>query len=365
MTSSIGHEISDRLRIQFLHGPVYTKNVSVSRYRNHRVIAREFARLVERRAPPDLVLCSFPTIELSAAAVAFGRQHRIPVFLDIRDLWPDEILARVPLALRGVGRLMLWPMFQEAGQALKGATGIVGISETYLDWALSRARRGPTSSDRVFPLGYTGQLSRSEPGPEIGAKLRALGVNPARKVLWFSGTFVGSIDLGTVIEAARALTGNPAIQFVFSGAGERDKEWRRQAAGLENVVFTGWVGSEELLWLSRVAWAGLAAYRVGASMSLPNKLFEYMSMGLPVLLGLEGEAKALVVGEALGATYEPGNVGNLVEVISRIAQDDEWRSECALRARRLFEDRYSIETLYARYADFLEDQCRQFSRRSH
>jgi len=357
--ASVVHEVSDCLRIQFLRGPTYARNVSMARYWNHRVIAREFSRLAGGLAPPDLVLCSFPTIELSAAAVAFGVQRGIPVFLDIRDLWPDEILARVPLAMRGVGRLVLWPLFRDAAQALRAATGIIGISESYLHWALNRAGRSRTSADRVFPLGYTADLNRSEPRPEVGARLRALGVDPAKKILWFSGTFVGNIDLGTVIEAARALSGNRTIQFVFSGSGERDREWRRQAAGLGNVVFTGWVESEELLWLSRVAWAGLAAYRVGASMSLPNKLFEYMSMELPVLLSLKGEAKALVISEGLGAVYEAGSARSLVELVSRIVEDAEWRAQCASRARRLFEERYSLDTLYASYADFLEGQCPQ------
>lgn len=358
VTSSAMHVVSENFRIQFLRGPTYTRNVSLARFWNHRVIAREFERLAEIWAVPDIVLCSFPTIELSATAVAFGRRRGIPVFLDIRDLWPDEILSRIPVKMRSAGRLVLSPLFREAARALQGATGIIGISEAYLGWALHRARRARTPSDRVFPLGYTGQLHRTEPGPEVGARLQAMGVDPAKRILWFSGTFVGNIDLGTVIEAARVLSGNPAIQFVLSGSGEREAEWRRQAAGLENVVFTGWVGSEELLWLSRVAWAGLAAYRVGASMSLPNKLFEYMSMGLPVLLSLEGEAKTLVVGEGLGAFYAPGRTESLVEVASRIVADPEWRTQCASRARKLFEERYSIATLYGNYADFLEEQSR-------
>ena len=179
VTSSAVHVVSGKLRIQFLHGPTYTRNVSVVRYWNHRVIAREFVRLAGGEALPDLLLCSFPTIELSAAAVAFGRRHGVPVFLDIRDLWPDEILARVPRWMRGAGRLVLAPLFREAARALQGATGIVGISEAYLGWALDRAQRPRTTSDRVFPLGYTGQLHRAEPGPEVGARLLAMGVDPA------------------------------------------------------------------------------------------------------------------------------------------------------------------------------------------
>jgi glycosyltransferase involved in cell wall biosynthesis len=354
--SSAEHVVSDGLKVQFLHGPVYRRNVSFARQRNHWTISREFRRLAPQQPRPDIILCSFPTIELSLAAVEFGRPLGIPVFLDIRDLWPDEILTRIPKVVRALGRWALRPLFREAHQALRGATGLVAISDSYLQWALAGARRTRAPSDRVIPLGYTGQLDHAEPGPEVGEKMRALGVDPEKKVYWFSGTFVGNIDLGTVIEAAKALAGDANIQFVFSGAGERDGEWRAKASRLQNVIFTGWAGSEELAWLSRVAWAGLGAYRQGATMSLPNKLFEYMSMGLPVLFCLEGEARQLVLEHGLGAVYEPGDPRSLVELIRRTAGDPEWRAQCSQRATKLFSAHYSIGTLYTAYAEFLEEQ---------
>ena len=355
--ASVEHVVADRLRVQFLHGPLYRRNVSLARLRNHRAIAREFVRLAPRQSPPDLILCSFPTIELSRAAVEFGRRLGIPVFLDIRDLWPDEILTRVPAGARTLTRWLLRPLFVEAHQALHGATGIIAISESYLQWALSRGRRTRTSIDRVFPLGYTGQIDQAEPAPEVGEKLRALGVDPAKKIFWFSGTFVGNIDLGTVIDAAKALVGDSRIQFVLTGSGERNEEWRSKARGVSNVVFTGWAGSDELAWLSRVAWVGLGAYRPGATMSLPNKLFEYMSMGLPVLMGLGGEARQLVLKHGLGAVYEPGNRDSLADLVRKVAGDPEWRSQCGSRARDLFRAQYAMDTLYTGYAEFLEEQA--------
>ncbi|MCC7257964.1 MAG: glycosyltransferase family 4 protein [Gammaproteobacteria bacterium] len=357
MNQSCSHTVSENLELQFLHGCLYRRNVSIARYRNHRQIAREFSRIALTRERPDLVLCSYPPIELSEAAVAYAAARDIPVYLDIRDLWPDEILTRVPDPARPVARLALAPLYRAAQRAVRGATGLIGISQAYLDWGLRMAGRHATAQDLVIPLGYTGNLDRIRHSPATERRLRDVGVDPGKQMCWFSGTFVGNIDLGTVIEAARLLADREDIQFVFSGSGERDTAWRRQAAGLNNVIFTGWVGSEELAWLSTVAWAGLGAYKPNATMSLPNKLFEYMSMGLPILLSLGGEAERLVTDHGLGDCYRAGDAGHLAALVRQRSTDTGWRSACSRNGRELFQSTFSPDIVYRRYADTLEDRA--------
>src|SRR5207247_1738128 len=55
-------------RLVLLHGTGYTKNVSLRRIADHRATARAFTRLAEAQDRPDVILCSLPTLELSAAA---------------------------------------------------------------------------------------------------------------------------------------------------------------------------------------------------------------------------------------------------------------------------------------------------------
>ena len=88
-------EVESGLEIQFLHGRMYTKNVSVARLLNHLEIARQFRRLSTREGTPDVILSSYPTIELCDEAVQYGTRHNVPVLLDIRDLWPDEMSAHI------------------------------------------------------------------------------------------------------------------------------------------------------------------------------------------------------------------------------------------------------------------------------
>src|SRR5207245_6850376 len=65
--------VDAQYEVHFLHGPVYRRNVSVARLRNHREIAREFRLAAPKVPAPDLILCSLPPLELCVEAVKIGR----------------------------------------------------------------------------------------------------------------------------------------------------------------------------------------------------------------------------------------------------------------------------------------------------
>ena len=110
------------LCIRMLHAPGYQRNVSVSRLWNHRAISRAFRRLAPGGLPPDVIVCSMPTLEVSVAAVEYGRERGVPVVLDVRDMWPDIFLDLVPRWARSPGRLLLAPYFHMAQRSCRMAS---------------------------------------------------------------------------------------------------------------------------------------------------------------------------------------------------------------------------------------------------
>jgi glycosyltransferase involved in cell wall biosynthesis len=134
----------------------------------------------------------------------------------------------------------------------------------------------------------------------------------------FIGTFGRTYDLSTVISAARELNrqGDDQIQFVLCGHGERADEWRRAAAGLKNVVFPGWVDAAQWTYLQGLRTVGLAAYARNAPQSIPNKLFEYMSGGAPVLSSLQGEGAQFLKENSCGLTYMPGDPASFLSALA-------------------------------------------------
>lgn len=350
--TTISHEGG---QIIALHGCGYPRNLSLRRFRENALVARRFAHRAVRAELPDLILCSYPIIELCHEGVRFGRSRGVPTVVDVRDLWPDVIVNAVPGPLRPVARIGLGWLQRQAEYVLRGCDGIAGISPQYLDFGLGLAGRGRRESDAIFSLGYGIEAPAPEALERARERLEALGVNPERRIVWYVGTFGSTYDLLPVIEGARRCGElEQDVQFVISGAGDDDAMLRARAAGLANVCFTGWVGAAEVFWLRQVAAVGLQPYRAGAPQGLANKLFEYISAGIPVVSSLAGENERFVAQHGCGVTYRAGDAGDFVAKLRAVLQNDANRRTMGAAGLRAFEAEHSSSMVYGRMADYLE-----------
>jgi glycosyltransferase involved in cell wall biosynthesis len=349
-------ETSIGAKLQFLRGRGYRRNVSLSRLVNHAQIAHRFKHRSRSMPRPDIILCSYPTIELSAAAVYYARAGSVPILLDVRDLWPDIFLSLLPSWARPAGRVALASMFRQGRRALVEADGLLAVSQGYLEWGLERAGRGIRPTDHVFPLGYL--PAEWTEGEELVflQKIHKLGIDPDRFLVTFAGTFGRSYDLATVIAAARkiAAEGKQVVQFVLCGAGERQGEWRELAGALPNVRFTGWLTGGELSCLLKYSKVGLAAYSPHAPQGIPNKVIEYFAAGLPVLCSLPGEARKLLEEHGCGFYYPAGDATALAARITELSSEPAKRDHAGARARAVFAAHYSAVRVYGSMADHLE-----------
>lgn len=349
-----------RLRLELLHAPGYRRNVSLARIRHQRVIARHFTARVEALPAPDLLYCCVPTLEVTEAALRYAKPRGIPVVVDVRDLWPDIFVAAIPGPLRAPVRLLLHSEFRRARRIFQSAAAILAVSDGYLEWGLRYAGRARQSGDAVFPHAYP------RPTPDAGAvarargELEALGVDRRRVICAFVGSFGRTYDLGTVIEAARLLwrEDRADVQFVLAGDGERRAAWHKQAAGLSNVVFTGWLSAQAITALLGMARFGLAAYAADAPQGLPNKLGEYLSAGIPVLSSLRGETARLLHEAGCGASYPAGDAPALAALLKQLSANETARAEMGRRALERYDAEFSAQSVYGRLADHLEEFVR-------
>jgi glycosyltransferase involved in cell wall biosynthesis len=348
--------VNDCLELQFLDGMPYEKNVSLARLQNHRQIGNDFAVLSRARPKPDVILCSFPTIELSLEAARYGCHHTVPVILDVRDLWPDIFADVAPAGLRSLIKFASIPMMRQARAAFRACSAITGVSEQYLAWGLRKAGRKQWPTDRVFPLGYRRNVAAPSAARALATRLKTCGVDTRQPIAAFVGSFGRSYDLATVIRAARELetAGETSVQFVFCGRGENEADWRALADGLTNVFFPGWLNAEELAVLLSLASIGLAAYAPGAPQGIPNKVIEYLSADLPVLCSLPGESRELLEVAGCGLYYAAGDSSQLAELIWRVLTTVQLRTTMRHAAHSVFERKYSADVVYRDMGNYIE-----------
>lgn len=360
----------DGYRIELLYGPSYRRNVSLARAAHHRAIGRRFAEVAETRARPDVIVASLPIPELADAAVQYGRRHGIPVIVDVRDLWPDVILEMVPAVVRPLARVVAAPIAAATDRALRGATALIGPSEGFVDWGLTRAGRTRTSCDRAVPFGYVATPPSDEERARARAAWRERGVERSNDDLLtacFFGTIGYQFSLKTVIDAARrCFEERRPWRFVVCGAGATLPALRRYAAGLPNVVLPGSVGQAEIWELMRLSAVGIAPYRPSPNFALniPNKFAEYLSAALPVLTTIDGEVGSRIRATGCGALYRHDSPAALVDALRAFEGRDE-REHASAAARALFEREFVAERLYERLADFLWQVAAESKPRVH
>ena len=75
--------------IRLINMPAYKSNLSVMRVVSQAITGVRFYRAISKENPPDLIVSAYPVIEMAFFSVFFSYKKRIPVIVDVQDLWPD------------------------------------------------------------------------------------------------------------------------------------------------------------------------------------------------------------------------------------------------------------------------------------
>lgn len=345
--------VRDGLNIIALKGFGYKRNVSFSRYIDHRIVAKKFKKLAPRSERPDIIIASTPPHDLAYEAVLFGRAHNIPVIVDIRDPWPDIFLDYLPAGVQGVAKLVFYKDFKAIAETMRMADGLVSVTESFLEWGIRYARRLKQPDDRVFSLGY--KRKKIQDYSKVRDKFAALYERVKDKFIVF---FVGTLSRSyhnprLLVTAAEKMKGEKDIHFVIAGDGELFAELEAASRHLENISLTGWLDYDEIEF-----WLGLAKVGVcpvAREADLPtNKVYSYLSAGLPVVSAFQGEIKKMIELHRVGLYYPPNDIDALTTCLTKLYDDKEFYSRCSENARRVFDEFYDADKIYEDYAGYIE-----------
>lgn len=351
-------EIEPNLTIVGLHGRPYTKNISLARIQHHRDVASDFKRLAQGLSVPDVIVASMPPLELSQAATVYGNEHRVPVDVDIRDLWPDIFLEVAPKGLKWAGRIALLPFYSMLSRSVHGAAAVSGVSESAVDWALRHASRTRSQFDGALPLAY----SPDEISPDALQKAEAFwdkeGIisDPEALTICFFGSLTPRIELDTVMEAAKRIPAELAgkIRIVLCGTGALEQAVRDCAMQTPFLSYHGWVDAAQISALLRRSQVGLLPYQSSPDFvrAIPNKVFDYLAGGMPILTCLTGVTGVLVTKNHAGWLYRNGDADDLVRHLVELHRDREQLAAAAANSADIAKD-YSAAKIYGAFRERL------------
>jgi glycosyltransferase involved in cell wall biosynthesis len=191
-----------------------------------------------------------------------------------------------------------------------------------------------------------------------GAGFREANQLTDKYVLIYAGAHGISNDLGVVLECAGILVQNPVIRFVFLGDGKEKPHLQAQAAqmGLNNVIFLPPLPKNEM----SAALAGsdaciailkpLDAYKT----TYPNKVFDYMAAGRPVVLAIDGVIRDVVEEADCGVFPRPGDAQDMANAIQFLEAGRGHGASMGMNGRRFLEENFSREIVAEKLASLFE-----------
>lgn len=255
---------------------------------------------------PDAVIGSSPQLFAALGALILARRHGLPFILEVRDLWPETMMALAER--RGPGYHLLdrvaWYLYERASRIVVLARG----SADYL------ADRGVERDRLVYiPNGVDPDMFGGD-------------VRPERATLTFlyAGAHGPLNGLDAVIGAADRLRERSDIRFLLVGDGPVKEELVEAAGrrGLSNIEFRDPVAKRAMPALMGEADAGLMVLRQADIFEFgvsPNKLFDYFGAGLPVVCNVPGGVARMVAEAGGGVQARDAGAGALADAVERVA----------------------------------------------
>jgi glycosyltransferase involved in cell wall biosynthesis len=174
----------------------------------------------------------------------------------------------------------------------------------------------------------------------------------------FRALFVGKLiplhGVEVILEAARLA---PEIPFRVIGSGQLEQ---LLGARPENVEWIPWVNYEDLpreLWGAGCA-LGIFAPSPKTMRVIPNKAYQALACGTPLITGDTPAARELLADERDAILVPPGDPAALAQAVRRLAGDPDLARRLGAGGRRTYEEQASEAILGARWRKLLEQQLR-------
>ena len=197
---------------------------------------------------------------------------------------------------------------------------------------------------------------------------RELGLEDGFLVI-YAGAHGIPYDLETALKAAELLQNEEDIHFVFLGDGKERTNLMALAESmtLRNLHFLPSIPKDQIAATLVQADAGLAVlHTVDAyKTTYPNKVFDYMAAGLPVILAIDGVVRQVVEGTGAGLFAQPGDPEAIAEVVRQLAADPILADRLGQAGRHCVEAGFDRENFAANMAVIMETMVAKGAGRSN
>ena len=294
----------------------------------------------------DVVWGTSPNLFQGWTAWLSARCKRVKVLLEIRDLWPEFAIAMGALTNRTLIRMSRWLekfLYVHADRIIVNSPGFIPYIRDICGKTPDLVPNG--ADETMFERG-NGDAFREKYGLKDDF------------VVMYSGAHGPANDLETALKAAELLRDRERLRFVFVGSGKDKPRLEDLAAekGLSNVLFVPAVPKDEIPAVMAAENAGLAILKKldMFKTTYPNKVFDIMACGDPVICQIDGVIREVVEENHAGIFVEPGDPQALAQAVLRLASDPGGCREMGENGRKAIREKFDRDHAARRLEEIFE-----------
>ncbi|MDA9651241.1 glycosyltransferase [Pelagibacteraceae bacterium] len=348
------NKINSQLKITLIDSPGYKKNISFSRFYDHMIMAYNLKMFLDQTVEtPDVVFIGYPPIEISYVMSKWLKKRKIPFILDIKDQWPDLILGAFPSFIKFFGKLILFPYYYMAKQTINNANAITSMSKSFIDWSKNYKNKNIDSISMILPLVPSENILQENEVISTKKWCDNMGIinRDGQVNIFFVGSLSKAFDFQTIIKCAKKLELiNKNIKFIICGDGEFKELLVRQAKSQSNIVLPGWVDINKIKIIASRSLFAIAPYKNIKNFkdNIPNKIIDYLSLGLPIISPLQGEVSNLISKNNIGMSYIENSENSLSDIIVSLSKNIDLINRLSNNALKLYNENYSFNHVYGK-----------------
>jgi glycosyltransferase involved in cell wall biosynthesis len=316
-------------------------------YASYGISASLWGQLHVRR--PDVVIATSPQLLCACAGRIVAAARRVPFVFEVRDLWPESVVAVGALpadhpVVRGL------TIVEES--LYSAADAIVVVTDAFRTRLVARGQ--PTGKIHVVKNGA--DLSRFHPAPSSTPLRSQLGLQ-GKFVVGYVGTHGMAHGLDAVLDVAKRFSSRNDVHFLFVGEGaERARlEARARAERIDVARFLGVLPRDQMAEVYATLDLALVPLRRSELFTtvIPSKIFEISAMARPILISVDGEARAIVEASGGGEFVPPEDVDAMAGAIERFAANRDGAERMGRSGREYVVREFDREIAARKYLDVL------------
>lgn len=308
--------------------------------------------LALRLPRPDVVLASSTPITVALPGLAVSRLKRVPFVFEVQDLWPEAAIQMGAIKRRGPIALVAKQLERAA---YRRAVSVVPVSPGMAAGVVAEG----IAPSKICMIPNFSNLQLFRPGAKDEGVLERYGLD-GKFIVGYTGAIGPSNAVHEQVpEAARLLKerGRDDIVFVIAGDGKSLPELQRLTEGLDNVRILGRIPKVEVPPLTRSSDVLLALFgdKPILATNSPNKFFDGLASGRPVIVNQPGWTRELVEQADAGVYVPVGDGAALADAVAALADNPQHVAAMGRNARSLAEERFGRDLQAARMVALLEE----------